>query len=303
MLTKAKVMFGCLKTVVLMVALASVGLSSLLAADTSADMVLRAKLEGFRRYLTLALKESVLAEMTAKDSKSRIIELNNWPHAPLEVESSINKGNIRVRFEKDFIVIWCCRPISLVDGKSTPLDIVRQVTKDVLGNAFVLGEIDTLRHLNSPPVPKHEKIMVIWPKEIPETKAIICTYRNLSELFLVHILARDKDTIVVVERLTARPFRTEKNKEIRNFVYAGLIAAKARLTKDQAKHVRNKPVLARNVIFDPETDTKHIPDILLNGCMWPIDNEVAVGAKDVGPTSYLRPKPKKPTGTTKPEGT
>jgi len=264
-------------------------------------------------HLGLELKKSVLQKIAAEDSKDRIIELGNWPHAPLVVESSITNGNIRIRFEDDFIIIWYRSHVSLVDGKSTSLDVVRDVVNNVLGEAFVIGEDDILVIAENVVVSsgssspfgdtKAELITTSLPKEIPGTGAIAFGYAPVSrqkrdwQLFVstVSVLVKNKDAIIVMEKLKART--------IERYIYEGLIAAKARLTKEEAEKAKSKPILARNVIFGEEIDTKDISDTLLNGCMWPIDNEVAVGAKDVGPASYLRPKPKKPTGTTKPEGT
>ena len=79
-------------------------------------------------------------------------------------------------------------------------------------------------------------------------------------------MIRGKDCIVVLGKLTGR---TDAQ-----FGYHGLDAGKAKL--------------ASNAIFPPETDLKAVPEVLLNGCMWPIEDAIAVGSKDVGPASFLK---------------
>ena len=99
------------------------------------------------------------------------------------------------------------------------------------------------------------------------------------------VLVKDKDAIIVMEKLKARGGGYGIK-----YIYEGLVAAKARLDKEDAEKAKNKPVLGRNVIFSEEVDTKDISDRLLNGCIWPIDDEFLVGAKNVGSARILRPK-------------
>lgn len=303
MLTRTEKRFKYLSTILLIGILAFVG-SSRTLAETPTQRDLRWKINDFRMHLAPKLKENVLQKITEEDSTNRITELGNWPHAPLEVASSIANVDIRIRFEEDFVVIWYHNPVSLVNGKSTPLDVIRDAINDILGKAFVIGEDDTLvaQGSGSAKNPKTELVMATWPKEIPGTKAITCSYYSASHhkrdwkclVSTVHVLVKDKDAIIAMERTRTRTFGIK-------YIYEGLIAAKARLTKEEAEKAKSKPVLARNVIFGEEIDTKDISDTLLNGCMWPVDNEIVVGVKDVGSASKLRPKPKKSVGEKKPD--
>jgi hypothetical protein len=72
------------------------------------------------------------------------------------------------------------------------------------------------------------------------------------------------------------------------YVYQGLLAAKVRLTKEEAEKDAGRPVLARNLVFDEKTDLKEIPNALLNGCMWPIDDERAAGVRPLCSATVLR---------------
>jgi ankyrin repeat protein/beta-lactamase regulating signal transducer with metallopeptidase domain len=259
------------------------------ADETQPDnaLNLKWKIDDFRMYLAPILKENVLQKITAEDSENRITESGNWPHAPLQVKSALTNRNIHIRFEDDFVVLWYQSPVPLVDGVRSPLDAVRKATAAVLADPYVPGEADTLttpRGGNA----KSELNMFIWPKEVPQTRAIICGYYNISNhvrrwefVSTVHVLVKDNDAIITMEKMKARQYGTK-------YVYEGLIAAKARLTEEEAEEAKSKPILARNVIFGEETDTRDIPDTLLNGCMWRIDDECDSGARDVGPASLLR---------------
>lgn len=248
------------------------------------------KIDDFRMYLAPALKESVLEEIAAEDSNNQIVELGNWPHSPLEVRSVVADRNIRIRFEEDFLVIWYHGPVSLVDGKNTPLDVIRESVNSILGEAFVIGEADTLITTGSLVNAKSELVMAIWPKEIPALKAIVCHYYSVSDhkrrwefVSSMYVLAKGKDAVIVMEKKKARTASTP-------YIYEGLKAARVRLPKEEAESAKSKPVLARNIVFGEQSDTKDISDMLLNGCMWPIDNDLLLGAKKVGSVSELRPK-------------
>ncbi len=52
--------------------------------------------------------------------------------------------------------------------------------------------------------------------------------------------------------------------------------------------ISGKSVLARNVVFGPNDNLKDIPDELLNGCMWPIENKTLIGTIDYGPVPKLK---------------
>lgn len=298
MLTKTKKRIEHLNIILLMCMFILVGASCVHAEESSVDKALHLKLKigNFRMHLGLELNKSVLQKMAAKDSTDRIVELGNWPQAPLVVVSSIANGEIRIRFEDDFITIWYHSPVSLVDGKSTPLDVVRDAINDILGEALVIGEDDILVIdegvviSSGKPSPfgntKAELVTTSLPKEIPGTGAIAFGYgdikgkRNWGLLIDgVNVLVKDKDAIIVMGKLKARTYQ--------KLIHEGLIAAKARLTKEEAEKAKSKPILARNVIFGKEIDTKDVPDILLNGCMWPVDNEIVVGVKDVGSANKL----------------
>ena len=301
MLTKIK-RFEYQKIIILISVFVLLRLSSGLFAKTPTEKILQWKTDDFRMYLTPVLKENLLEKITAEENKGLLVELGNWPHTPLEVDSPIGSGHIRIRFEEDFVVIWYHSPVSLLQDKSTPLNAIRDTINEIVGETFVIGDDDTLivQGDDSSVNPKTELVMASWPKEIPETKAIICRYGPVSSgkrdwkclVSSVSILLKDKNVIIVMEKTKARHPNT--------FIYEGLIAGKVRLTKQETEKAQNKPILARNVIFGEEIDTKGISDTLLNGCMWPVANKM-VGIKDVGPVSKLRPKPKKSVGEKEPD--
>ena len=108
------------------------GQVSVNAAETPAQKSLKWKIDNFRMYLAPALKESILKEITAEDSNDQIVELGNWLHSPLEVRSLVANRNIHIRFEKDFLVVWYHSPISLVRGRKTPLDVIRQSVNSII---------------------------------------------------------------------------------------------------------------------------------------------------------------------------
>lgn len=291
-------------TVFVVVSLAICMSSSVWATETPTQMLVELcdrdletyhKVADFRMYLSKALNKGLLKEVSAEDKKNRITELANWPHAPVEVTSPTTRGYVRIRCEKDFVVIWYHGSESLVNPGATPLDVVRQATKGVLADTFVLGETGTLVGVGSPPNPKAEIRMAAWPREMPGKKRITCSYSNVSHekrpwglIVRVDVLVRERDLIVIMEKLRVRQAGFK-------YIYEGLIAAKARLDKGEAELAKGKPVLANNAVFGPETDVRDISDPLLNGCMWPGDI-TGVGAKDLISATVLAPEPKSQEG-------
>ena len=291
-----------LKSVAVVITLSVISLAPASAAAPSPQQALKWKVDDFKMYFTAALKEDVLKTITDVNSNGQIAELANWPYAPFEIQSSFTNGDFRVRFEKDFLVIWYHSSVSLVEGKNNPIDVVRQAVNAIVAEPFAIGENDTLFAAGSSiaPTPKIELTMFTWPQEIPGTKAIICGYYSIDShkrywlpFDVVEVLVKEKDAVIVMEQSKAR----QQGSAI---YYEGLLAAKVRLKKEEAEKFKDKPILARNVIFDAQTDTNSIPDRILNGCMWPIDNKRATGIRYVGPVSQLRPEPKKYTNATDP---
>jgi len=295
MLTKRRKGIDHVSLVLAVFTLAFIGSSCVHAVETTAHKALKWKIDDFRMYLEPVLKESILKEITAEDSNDQIVQLGNWLRSPLEVRSLVANRNIRIRFEEDFLVVWYHSPVSLFQGKKTPMDVIRQSVNSILGEAFVIGGDDTLiaQGTGSSANAKTELVMAPWPREIPGTKSITCRYGPISRrkrdwkllVSAVSVLVKDKDAIIVMEKLKARGGGYGIK-----YIYEGLIAAKARLDKEETESAKSKHVLGRNIIFGEETDIKDISDRLLNGCMWPIDDELLLGAKNVGSARKLRPK-------------
>jgi hypothetical protein len=265
------------------------------------EQLVKLDIGNFRMYLELILKKNILEELTKQESKCRLIKLDSWSHnlpsKTLVVEySETNNDNrkICIRLEQDFIVIWYHNSSSLVKGKSTPLNAVIDTINDILGEAFVIGQVDTKTDANSgSSTSKSELEKLPLSKEVSDSNAISFRYGpgNLNKnhndwkllINAVSVLVKDNDAIIVMEKFKPRQALTP-------YIYEGFLASKTRLSKEDAEKVKDKPILARNVIFDEKNDTKDISDRLLNGCMWPIDDKTLVGAKDVGPASQLRPE-------------
>ena len=262
---------------------------------------LQFEIDTFRMCLKVGLKESVLQQISAEDTKSRITELGNWPYplknpVPKEVASTVGNKDVRIRHENDFVTIWYHSPVSLVKDKDDSLDIFRDVVNDILGESFVIGGEETLS--TGPSENPNAKISAYLPVKIPGTEAMVFGYGFLHSINntsppkawcvfeSVSVLVNGKDAIIVLQRKFAR-------RGMEKPTYEGLKAAKIRQSKEEKEKSKAKPVLARNVIFDEKIDTKGIPDALLNGCMWPIDDKAKVGIKDVGSASKLRPSGKK----------
>jgi len=102
---------------------------------------------------------------------------------------------------------------------------------------------------------------------------------------LVYVLVKGQDVVIALEKGKARQSDSK-------YIYDGLNAGKIRLTKEEAEKSRSRPVLARNVVFEKDIDVSKIPNALLNACMWPTEDKVAVGIEDVGPASQLQRVPK-----------
>lgn len=196
----------------------------------------------FKVYFNSILKEDILKEITASDSKYKLTILDNWPKVSsfntphVKYSDADNpKRKISIRLEEDFIVIWYHNSSSFVKGKSNPLDIVKTAFNDIM-----YPEIENFH---------------IPPKEIPDTNAITVTYGTVSlnkkdsrrwryiesHFSRKSVLVKDNDAVIVMLLNKARA---------RESYYEGLLAAKTRLSKEEAEKFKDKPVVARNVIFD-----------------------------------------------------
>jgi hypothetical protein len=287
------------KGIVLLSLMLFVGLCSARAEDTvmkalleleHKDVKLYLKITNLNMYFTEAVNEVIVKDMTKEETPNRIYQVGKWSHAPLEVSSEVLSGKIRIRDETDFLVIWYHSSQALSNERSIALDVVRQATGRVLADRFALGGDQTLVSMNSPATPQSEFRIIDWPKEIPGTRALSCSYVEVPQkekprwlwAERVYVLVKDNDAVIAIEKAMQRHSGDRHT-------YEGLEAAKVRLTKSDAERATTQPVLAHNVIFNADIDVREIPDALLNGCMWPIENQDLVGVRDVGPTSYLYP--------------
>ena len=85
MLTKTKNRIKRLNIFLTMCIFILAGASFVHADKTPADKALKLKVGNFRMHLGVELKESILQEVTAEDRANKVVELGNWPHAPMEV--------------------------------------------------------------------------------------------------------------------------------------------------------------------------------------------------------------------------
>ena len=275
-----------------------VGLSNV-SAEVSPEKRRKFEIDDFGMQLRVGLKKSVYQKISTEDTKNRISELGNWQYAPKEIAFNISDKEIRIRSERDFVMIWYRSPISLVRGKNNSLNIFRDIVNDILGQEFNLGADNTLAILGTDSYKNPQaKLSAFLPVDIPGTGAkVFGFYFNQTEsnpgrpeawvIFSgASVLVKEKDAIIVLTKLKARSGSYKP-------ILEGLKAKKVRQTKEELEKLKDKPILARNVIFDEKIDTKGIPDALLNGCMWPIDDKEKVGIKDVGSASKLRPRGKK----------
>jgi len=252
-------------------------------------------------YLGEVLNSNALEAISGEGSTVQVMEVGNWPHAPLEVTAHRTKMNLRVRNERDFLVIWYRTSIAQRPGESA-LDSIRQVTGEFLADLYVLGQADTLAAPGAPATTKSEIRLIDDAKVVEGTTAIACSYvtvpngrRRWMIASRVHVLLQDHNVIVVLEKSQAEHL-------IHSYVYDGLRAAKVRLPEAEAEQVKGEPVLAMNVVFDAKADVGKLSDAILNGCMWPSDDQNAVGARQVCPAIGLRPAERPVTTLAKPPG-
>ncbi|MCX7428244.1 MAG: hypothetical protein NTW96_21775 [Planctomycetia bacterium] len=235
------------------------------------------KVHDFAARLVEALNEDTLAEVRGTDSKNQVTEIGNWPGAPnwpgppVQVVAAIRQGDLRIRLEKDYLIIHSPRKTPLAMDRA-PRDILRQATEGILADDYVPGPDDASRM----------ETRYRDAKLIPGTGAVVGSIGRdrMTGPSGIHVLAKDIDVVIVFEGLYAEAFH--------KYIYQGLLAAKVRLTKEDAEKYAGRPVLARNLVFDEKTDLKEISDALLNGCMWPIDDERAAGIRTLCLATVLR---------------
>lgn len=262
-----------------------------LFAETTSEMDTKYKIDDFKMHLGFELKEDVLQKLIS-DDRNRIVELGSWQNKPLQVESSITNGDIRISIEEDFIAISHHSRYSLVTGKSNSLDIIRDTVNNLLSEPFGIGNNDTVVSQGSSVNDKTELVMSFGPKESAKSQTVNCSYhiryrgkRDWKSIIEeVSVIVKDKDAVIVLKK---SKFRRAFDK----YQYQGLNAAKVRLSKEESEIAKNRPVLGYNVILSEGTDSSDIPDDLLNGCIWPYDNKSLVGTRDVGSANLLRRSP------------
>ena len=246
---------GRLKTVGLggiLLTVMFIGGSSLYGMDAQVERMDEFTAEELSMHLKESLDTDVLNDVLESGQKH---VLSTWTRRPVEIDASVKNGDIRIRLEQDFVIIWYRSKVPIDDGQAnSPLGIVQRVTKTILGKSFVLGSGETLVRARERPKQSSRTRMIRWPEKDPKTDSIICSYAKLSNLtqrwrFIdkVHLLVKERNAIIVMEKAKARRFGVD------NYVYEGLDAARAGL--------------AKNTIFD-STNVGDISDTLLNGCMW-----------------------------------
>ena len=235
-------------------------------------------------YLGNGVNRETYDTVTDESKEIQIVELSNWEHKPHIVESVFGKGKIRIRNEKDFLIIWYKSQVALFDNDDQPLDdIIRLATEAILPDKYVLGEADTLTGKGLAAAPKSKFHLSLGPKRIPgkKTHAIICGYygtfnnENWGPILTAYVIVKGKNAVIVLEKAKARTYPP-------SYIYDGLAAAKKRLSKEKAEKFKQKPVMGADVIFDPDDEVTSIPDVLLNGCIWEIQDAKITGAKKIG---------------------
>lgn len=258
------------------------------------------RLGGSARVL---LNERVLATVSGPESKARIERMDQWQDTPFSLTARIPEGELRIRTEIDFTILWVRRDTAVpTDG--SPLEVIRRATEGFLAEVYQPGPVEKVAGVDGPVNQGQEIRLVSDATTLPGTTAIWCRYMNVSDetrrwdsVLSIDVLVNGRDVVVVCESAKAR-----QGPPI--YTYEGLLAAKIRLNETEAKEVAHQAVLAENTIFTDGVDLEKLPSRLLNGCMWPLAGYVKT---DAGPAQWLqkgrRPAstPEEPTGPRQPK--
>lgn len=223
-------------------------------------------------YVTEVIDAGVLAAISGPDSGIRIVKISEWRGTPLALTARIGQGELRVRNEPDFFVLWNRRDAA-VSVEGTPLDVVRRATEGILSAAYQPGPAGNVATVGSPANKGWEIRLLSGAGTLPGTTALTCSYTNEPSarrwpyVSSIHVIVNDRDVVIVCEKAKARQMGDL-------YVYQGLLAAKARLSVAEAKDLASQGVLARNAIFDENVNLAKLPSAMLNGAMWPLAGAV-----------------------------
>jgi hypothetical protein len=281
----------CLATSSLCCAAANESTGHALMALKQSDINTYHSVMDLRMHAGELLGERVLADVCGPASRVRIERLDGWHGAPLWLAGRVAGGQIAIRNEADFFVIWMRRDAAVAGG-GTPMDTILRATEGVLAEAYQPGPPSQVVAGESVAV-GGEQIRVTSVATMPRASAYMGSYTNIAAerrswpyVCAIHVLVKDRDVVIVCEKAKARQDDTP-------YVYEGLRAAKTRLNEKQAAEVAAQPVRAANVVFREGDDLTPLPSSLLNGCAWPI---AGCAKTDVGSTQLMQ-EDEKSSGT------
>lgn len=146
-----------LRSIFVMVGFAS---TAICAEDEAQANMTRIQLMDFAAYLSESLGVEVQKDLST-NGENHFIEQVKWMKHPLEIKANCLKGNVRIRFEEDFVIIWFHGNREFHKEGIDPSDVVRLVTKEFLGAAFVVGDPTTTIDSNATLTTKGDRKSVV----------------------------------------------------------------------------------------------------------------------------------------------
>ncbi len=235
------------------------------------------------------------ADVREEADVNRVMELANWPNGPVQVVAVGKEADFRVRSEGIRIIIHCRRKTPLAMDAALR-DVIREATTPILAARYRLGPDESIANRRGSTSSKTCKMISEGEILLDGKKAVVCHYSGVnnwggdssSPIGSIRVLATAKDVIVVAEKFVVTGIRFPWQPQY----FAGLIASKTRLTDVEAEKYADQAILAKETVFGGSADLSGLPRELVNGCMWPIDDEDAVGLKDLCSATILRPPAK-----------
>jgi hypothetical protein len=259
------------------------------------DPIAYCKAGDLQMLLVELVDPATLADLRGEDDENRVMELANWPNGPVQVVAAREGADFRIRSEGIRIVIHCRQKTPLAMDAAIR-DVIREATRSILAARYRLGPDKSIASRRGSRT--NRSCMMISENAIllDGKKAVVCFYSGMNDwgghssplIASIRVLATAKDVIVVAEKFVARGIRFPWQPQY----YAGLIASQTRLTDVEAEKYADQSILAKETVFGGKTDLSLVPRELVNGCMWPIDDDAAVGLKDLCSATILRPPAK-----------
>ena len=277
----------------LSVALAEVDPVKVLFELQQRDVEAYLKVGNLRMYAQKVLSPPVLDELSSERNDNRVVELSGWPARPVEVTCATRTADIRVRDETDYFVIWSHGRAGLLGAGKAEADIVREAVSSILAAPYLIGEAATVVSSTGDAGPGTRIRMLDGPRAIAGIPAVVCSYTNVSEkaarwefVWRIDILVTETHIVISMEKSKARTAGERHT-------FEGLLAAKIRLSEEDAEEVSELPIVGENVVVDARADVTECSDALVNGCIWPIES---VSTKEICAATILR-RGRKPIAT------